>query len=72
MLGFETFGEAVTHAGDRCSFEVLVASEIIHDLGSRGAKFNRPEMVGVGALLNGVCWAHPDDEGRLRAARSRR
>ncbi|MDP3216036.1 MAG: chromate resistance protein [Deltaproteobacteria bacterium] len=71
MLGFETFGEAVTHAGDRCSFEVLAASEIIHDLDLRDAKFIRPEAAGVGAVLNGICWAHPDD-GRLRAARSRR
>lgn len=79
VLRFDTFGGEFTHEGDRCSFEVLAAraglddagvravGEIIHDLDLKDAKFNRPEAPGVGALLNGVCWAHADDDNRLRA-----
>ncbi|MDP3216024.1 MAG: chromate resistance protein [Deltaproteobacteria bacterium] len=80
VLRFDTFGGEFTHEGDRCSFELLAAragldtdvgvravGEIIHDLDLKDAKFNRPETAGVGALLNGVCWSHPDDDDRLRA-----
>jgi hypothetical protein len=79
VLRFDMFGGEFTHEGDRCSFEVLAGragldsagvravGEIIHDLDLKDAKYGRPETAGVGALLNGVCWAHPDDDDRLRA-----
>jgi hypothetical protein len=78
-LRFDMFGGEFTHEGDLCTFEVLAIragvaepavralGEVIHDLDLKDGKFGRPETVGVGAAVAGLCWAHSGDEERLRA-----
>lgn len=67
-----------THFGDMCTFEVLVQqtkldsrpalkalAEIIHELDLNDGKFNRPEAVGIGLLLEGIMAQHAADPERL-------
>ncbi|HLY38336.1 MAG TPA: chromate resistance protein ChrB domain-containing protein [Candidatus Binatia bacterium] len=76
-LRFDMFEAEFTHDGDRCTFEVIIArfglddpalrplGEIVHDIDLKDAKFGRPELAGVDALITGVATAHRDDEQRL-------
>jgi hypothetical protein len=76
-LRFDTVGGELTHEGDRCTFETLVArlglgdpavsqiAEIVHDIDLKDAKFGRAEAPGVLQLVNGLALAHPDDLDRL-------
>jgi len=71
------FDGEFTHAGDLCTFEVLVTrfalrdqalkrmAELIHDLDLKDAKYGREEAAGLEHLIAGICMAHPEDEVRL-------
>jgi hypothetical protein len=76
-LRFDMFEGEITHEGDRCSFEVLLAragiadpalqaiAEIVHDLDLKDNKFGRAEAAGIGGLIAGIAAASEDDEQRL-------
>ncbi|WP_371349206.1 chromate resistance protein ChrB domain-containing protein [Ancylobacter sp. IITR112] len=77
-LRFDMFEGEITHEGDRCSFEVLLAragladdralqavAEIVHDIDLKDAKFAREEATGIASLIAGVCAANPQDEQRV-------
>ena len=76
-LRFDMFEGEITHEGDRCSFEVLLAragiddpalqavAEIVHDIDLKDGKFGREETVGIASLLSGVAAANASDEKRL-------
>jgi hypothetical protein len=76
-IRFDMFEGEITHEGDRCSFEVLLAkagiadhalqaiAEIVHDIDLKDAKFGREEATGIASLIAGVCAANPQDEQRI-------
>ena len=76
-LRFDMYQGEFTHQGDRCTFEVLLASfglndpalaavgEIVHDIDCKDEKFGRPEAAGVESVLRGLALAHPADAERL-------
>jgi hypothetical protein len=76
-LRFDMFEAEFTHAGDQCSFEVMVErlnldrrvlgplAEIVHDIDLKDDKFGRPEAAGVKALMTGVTAACPADIDRI-------
>jgi hypothetical protein len=77
-LRFDMFEAEFTHAGDRCTFEVLLAAigatdhaliaiaEIVHDIDLKDGKFARPEAAGVARLVQGLTALTDDDAERLR------
>jgi hypothetical protein len=80
-LRFDMADAEFTHEGDRCSFETLVLKanlsgdaalvaigEMIHELDIGDGKFARPETVGLGAMLSGVCASTDDDLDRIAKA----
>ena len=78
-LRFDMFEGEITHEGDRCSFEVLLAragiddpalqavAEIVHDIDLKDGKFGREECPGIKSLIAGVAMAHTEDEARIAA-----
>ncbi len=74
---FDMFEGEITHEGDRCSFEVLLAragiddpalqaiAEIVHDIDLKDAKFGREEATGIASLIAGIAAANSGDEERL-------
>jgi hypothetical protein len=76
-LRFDMKDAEFTHEGDMCSFEVLLKrtgqtdpalhamAEIVHDLDLCDGKFGRPETVGIGHILNGICMTQHDDKARI-------
>jgi len=78
-LRFDMFDAEFTHAGQMCTFEVLLSrlgdddpalraiGQMVHDLDLRDGKFGRDETAGFTALVNGICLQHREDEGRLAA-----
>ena len=76
-IRFDMYDAEFTHAGDRCTFEVLLdesgskdaalraVAEVVHDIDLKDAKFGRLETAGVALLLEGVARADRDDEVRL-------
>lgn len=76
-IRFDMFEGEITHEGDRCSFEVLLAragitdpalhavAEIVHDIDLKDAKFGREETAGISSLIEGICAANPQDEQRV-------
>jgi hypothetical protein len=78
-LRFDMFDAELTHEGDLCTFEVLLArigsddralrhiADLVHDLDLRDRKFAREEVPGFAALITGICLEHRDDDGRLAA-----
>lgn len=77
-LRFDMFDAEFTHAGDRCTFEVLLAhaglesdralqaiAEIVHDIDLKDSKFAREEAAGIKTLIAGICMATADDEERI-------
>ena len=76
-MPFDMFGVELTHQGDGCTFETLCASfgirepavarlaAIVHDLDLKDARFGAPEAGTVGALIDGLQLAHPEDEALL-------
>ena len=81
-LRFDMFEAEYTHAGDQCTFEVLVKrfrledpglraiAEIVHDIDLKDAKFERPEAAGIDRLVAGIAMAHKDDAMRLERGRA--
>jgi hypothetical protein len=75
-LRFDMFDGEFTHAGDRCSFEVLLErlgvedpaltliAQIVHDLDVKDNKFGRPEVAGLDHLLAGMGAATTEDDVR--------
>lgn len=67
----------MTHEGDACTFEVIVArfglraaglaalAEIVHDIDVKDDKFGRPEAPGVAAAVEGIARAHASDADRI-------
>jgi hypothetical protein len=76
-LRFDMFEGEFTHAGDLCSFEVLVkrlfssdqalveVGKIVHDLDLKDESFKQPETAGIGGLMHGLASAYKSDETRL-------
>ncbi|WP_205587502.1 chromate resistance protein ChrB domain-containing protein [Rhizobium jaguaris] len=76
-IRFDMFEGEITHEGDHCSFEVLLAgagiadsalqaiAEIVHDIDLKDAKFGREEASGIASLIAGICAANPQDEQRI-------
>jgi hypothetical protein len=79
-LRFDMFEAEFTHAGDCCTFEVLVQhfglddhalrliAEIVHDIDLKDSKFHREETAGIDRLIAGIAMGHKDDEERLSKA----
>jgi hypothetical protein len=76
-LRFDMYGGEFTHAGNRCTFETLVAQfepddaalhaigEMVHDIDLKDDKFGREETAGIAAVIQGMALATADDEERL-------
>jgi hypothetical protein len=76
-LRFDMFEGEITHEGDRCSFEVLLArtgiadpalqaiAEVVHDIDLKDGKFGREETTGIASLIAGIAMANPGDEQRI-------
>lgn len=74
---FDMFDAEFTHEGDLCTFEVLIErsgisdralrpiAEIVHDIDLKDAKFGREETPGVALVINAICSANREDNGRL-------
>ncbi|MSO75381.1 MAG: ChrB protein [Alphaproteobacteria bacterium] len=74
---FDMFEAEITHIGEQCTFEVLMArvgladpalqsiAEIVHDLDLKDGKFAREEATGIGRLLAGIYAQTSDDDERL-------
>ena len=75
-LRFDMFEGEFTHAGDRCTFEVLLdrfalrdaalraIAEVVHDIDLRDEKFGRDDAAGVERALSGIAQASGDDHER--------
>jgi hypothetical protein len=76
-IRFDMMPGEITHEGDRCTFETLVAkagiadpavreiAEIVHDIDLKDGKYARPDAAGIQRLLLGLVLTHPEDEARL-------
>ncbi|MER9120544.1 chromate resistance protein [Mesorhizobium sp. M0954] len=76
-LRFDMFDGEITHEGDRCSFEVLLAraglddpalqaiAEIVHDIDLKDGKFGRDETTGIASLIAGIAITNKGDEQRI-------
>lgn len=76
-LRFDMYGGELTHEGDRCTFETLLArfdlddpglraiGEIVHDIDCKDEKFGRGEAAGVAVVLEGLALSTTDDEERI-------
>ena len=76
-LRFDMYQGEYTHVGDRCTFETLLAEfglreralravgEIVHDIDCKDDKFERDEVAGVRAVIEGIAHATKDDFDRL-------
>jgi len=74
---FDMFGVEFSHQGERCTFETLCAvfglddpaltriAAIVHDLDLKDGRFGAPEGPTVGAIIDGLRLATPDDEALL-------
>jgi hypothetical protein len=74
---FDMYEGEVTHEGDRCTFEVLLAragindpalkpiAEIVHDIDLKDGKFGRDEASGIARVVDGIAAAHTNDRRRL-------
>jgi hypothetical protein len=77
-LRFDMAGAEYTHAGERCTFEVLLdrfaladpalraIGEIVHDLDLEDGRYGREEAAGVGRMIVGLSLAHDRDDVRLQ------
>lgn len=77
VVTFDMFEGDFTHAGDRCTFEVLCArfgltdrrvrdtAEIVHDLDLKDARYGRVEAPLLGALVEGLRQLHERDDQLL-------
>jgi hypothetical protein len=74
---FDMFGVEVSHQGDGCTFETLCAmfglqdralariATIVHDLDLKDGRFGAPEAPTLGAIIEGLQLAQPDDHALL-------
>lgn len=77
-LRFDMYQGEYTHVGDRCTFETLLRefdlddkalaaiAEIVHDIDCKDEKFERAEVPGVHAVLQGIANATDDDLERVK------
>jgi hypothetical protein len=73
-IPFDMFGVELSHHGDHCTFETLSTvfsihepaisriAAIVHDLDVKDARFGAPEAGTVGAMIEGLQLAYPDDD----------
>ncbi len=71
------FGVDFSHQGDHCTFETLCAvfdirqpaisriAAVVHDLDLKDERFGAPEAATVGAMVEGLQLAYPDDDALL-------
>jgi plasmid stabilization system protein ParE len=78
-LRFDMYEGEFTHAGDLCTFEVLVKThqlaaahpgleaiaEMVHDIDLKDHRYERPETSGLSRMLDGLCARTQDDQARL-------
>lgn len=74
---FDMFGVEFSHQGEGCTFETLCAifkiqepavarlSAIVHDLDLKDNRFGAPEAATVGHVIDGLQFAHADDDTLL-------
>ncbi len=74
---FDMFGVEFSHQGDGCTFETLCSvfnlrqaaisriAAIVHDLDLKDGRFGAPEGATVGAMIEGLQLAYPDDDALL-------
>ena len=74
---FDMYGIGFGHEGDRCTFETLAAqfdvsdaavtrlAAVVHDLDLKDQKFRAPEATTLGAAIEGLQLACPDDHQLL-------
>lgn len=74
---FGMFAGEFTHAGKRCTFEVLLdhfaisdsplrtIGQMVHDIDLQHDAFGRPETAGFASMMNGIISRCPSDEDRL-------
>ena len=74
---FDMFGVEFSHQGDGCTFETLCSvfgiagpalsriAAIVHDLDLKDGRFGAPECGTVGAMIEGLQLAYPNDEALL-------
>jgi hypothetical protein len=71
-LRFDLFDAELTHVGDWCTFEVLMATanlsdpalqaiaEIVHDIDLKDEKFGREQTAGIAQVISGICISHKE------------
>jgi hypothetical protein len=76
-IPFDMFGVELSHQGEGCTFETLCTvfridepdvarlAAIVHDLDLKDGRFSAPEATTVGAVIEGLQLAYPDDEALL-------
>lgn len=77
-LRFDMADAEFTHEADWCSFETLLhragpaddaalgaIGEMIHELDIGDGRYDRPEALGLGAMLTGICASTDDDLERI-------
>ena len=76
-LPFDMFGVEFSHQGDGCTFETLCRvfkiqeaavariATIVHDLDLKDNRFGAPEAATVGHVIDGLQFAHADDDTLL-------
>ena len=76
-IPFDMFGVEFSHRNEGCTFETLCASfginepalarlaGIVHDLDLKDGRFDAPEAVTVGTVIEGLQLAHADDQALL-------
>jgi hypothetical protein len=82
VIPFDIRGGRFTHAGDLCTFEVLMKSfslkdktlrkiaEIVHELDLKDDKFRTPEAKGIEDILSGIKKTEKDDHEALEKGMS--
>jgi hypothetical protein len=78
VVRFDMYEGEFTHDGDLCTFEVLLRAsahagdsalqalgQIVHDLDLKDERYQRPETLGVAAMIQGITARHADDNRRL-------
>jgi hypothetical protein len=76
-IPFDMFGVELTHRGEGCTFETLLATfgirdpaverlaAVVHDLDLKDGRFGPPEAAAVGILVEGLAKLYADDDTLL-------
>lgn len=76
-IPFDMFGVEFSHRGEGCTFETLCTvfqidepgvarlAAIVHDLDLKDGRFGAPEATTLGAIIEGLQLAYPDDDALL-------